>query len=132
MCIRDSPLYISIFLSVITLSLGEAFYSPRLYEYPAAIAPPGQEASYMSLSLLPYFVAKFFVGTLSGWLLATYCPEAGPRNSEFMWLLIGLMALITPLGLFVFRPWIQVQEAGREVAHVPPAEGAAVEEREDR
>ncbi len=128
-----NPLFISIFLAVITLSVGEAFYSPRLYEYPAAIAPKGQEASYMSLSLLPYFVAKFFVGTLSGWLLMEFCPETGPRNSEMMWLVIGIMAMITPIGLIVFRRWIQVKEAGRdEVDHVPIAQGATQEESEDQ
>jgi MFS family permease len=109
-----NPLYVSITLGVVLLSFGEALWSPRLYEYPAAIAPKGQEASYMSLSLLPYFIAKFFVGTLSGFLLDRYCPAAGPRNSEFMWLLIALMALATPAGLFVLKPYIQVKEQGRE------------------
>ena len=129
---RVNPLFISIFFAVVTLSVGEAFYSPRLYEYPAAIAPKGQEASYMSLSLLPYFVAKFFVGTLSGWLLMHFCPETGPRDSQTMWLLIGLMAMVTPVGLFALRPWIQVQEAGREEHPVPVAEAAAREESEDQ
>ncbi len=109
-----NPLYVSIFFAVILLSIGEAFYSPRLYEYPAAIAPKGQEGSYMSLSLLPYFVAKFFVGALSGWLLTTFCPAEGPRNSEMMWLIIGIMAMLTPIGLLVFRKYIQVKESGRE------------------
>ena len=58
-----------IFLYIVFLSIGEALWSPRLYGYSAAIAPKGQEASYMSLSYLPFFVAKFFVGTLSGLLL---------------------------------------------------------------
>jgi hypothetical protein len=40
-----------------------------------SIAPEGQEGSYMALSVLPFFIAKFFVGMLSGFLLATYCPE---------------------------------------------------------
>ncbi|MBQ7568075.1 MFS transporter, partial [bacterium] len=111
---RINPLYVGIFFAVILLSVGEAFYSPRLYEYPAAIAPHGQEGSYMSLSLLPYFVAKFFVGALSGWLLTTYCPEQGPRNSEAMWMIIGIMAMMTPVGLIVFRKYIQVKESGRD------------------
>ena len=46
------------FLFVVLLSEGEAIYSPRLYEYTAAIAPKGQEASYMALSSLPFFLAK--------------------------------------------------------------------------
>jgi MFS family permease len=109
-----NPLYISIFLSVVVLSVGEAFYSPRLYEYPAAIAPKGQEASYMALSLLPYFVAKFFVGAVSGFLLVRYCPATGPRDSQTMWLIIGIMSMISPLGLLLLRRFIQVHEEGRE------------------
>ena len=109
-----NPLFIGIFFFFFLLSIGEAFYSPRLYEYPAAIAPKGQEGSYMSLSLLPYFVAKFFVGALSGWLLTEFCPAEGPRNSEMMWLIIGAMAMLTPIGLLIFRKYIQVKESGRE------------------
>jgi MFS family permease len=108
-----NPLYISIFFFITLLSVGEALWSPRLYEYAAAIAPKGQEASYMALSMLPYFVAKFTVGWTSGWLLAAFCPATGPRHSEIMWAIIGGMALITPVGTFVFRKYIQVHEAGR-------------------
>jgi hypothetical protein len=67
----------------------------------------------MALSLLPYFLAKFFVGGSSGWLLAMYCPETGVRHPETMWLIIGGMALVTPLGAILFRKYIQVHEAGR-------------------
>ena len=101
MCIRDR-------------SVGEAIWSPRLYEYAAAIAPKGQEASYMALSVLPYFFAKFGAGSLSGWLLARYCPEAGPRDIATLWALVGGMALVTPVGAFLFRKYIQVHEEGRE------------------
>ncbi|MGM9998552.1 MAG: MFS transporter [Candidatus Bruticola sp.] len=109
-----NPLYVSIFLATIFISVGEAFYSPRLYEYPAAIAPKGQEGSYMSLSMLPYFIAKFFVGILSGWLLQTFCPETGPRSSHYIWLIVGLMAIATPVCLVIFKKFIQVHEDGRE------------------
>jgi len=122
-----NPLYISIFLFIVLLSVGEALWSPRLYEYAAAIAPRGQEASYMALSLLPYFIAKFVVGGSSGWLLAKYCPADGPRHPGMMWFLIGCMALITPLGTFVFRRFIQVQEEGREPV-ISQAQAAAEEE----
>jgi MFS family permease len=109
-----SPLYISIFLFIVMLSVGEAIWSPRLYEYSAAIAPKGQEASYMALSMLPYFLAKFLVGGSSGWLLKEFCPETGPRHPQVMWFIIGCMALVTPVGAFLFRKYIQVQESGRE------------------
>lgn len=109
-----NPYYVMIFLFVLFLSIGEALWNPRLYEYTAAIAPKGQEASYMSLSFLPYFVAKFFVGMFSGMLLARYCPKTGVRHSETMWLIIAVMTLITPVGLLLFGRFIHVQEAGRK------------------
>ncbi|MCM2322384.1 MAG: MFS transporter [Oligoflexia bacterium] len=118
-----NPLYISITIAVTLFSVGEAIWSPRLYEYTAAIAPKGQEGSYMALSTLPYFLAKFVVGMLSGALLQKYCPPTGERNSEMMWFIIALMAAISPLGLLVFRKYLQVKEQGREEA---PAHAAAV------
>ncbi|MDD2804060.1 MAG: MFS transporter [Elusimicrobiales bacterium] len=108
------PLYAAIVLCVIIYSLGECFYSPRLYEYPSAIAPKGQEGSYLALSMLPYFFAKFGAGGLSGYLLAAYCPAEGPRSSHMIWLIVGGMALLTPVGLLLARRYIQVHEAGRE------------------
>lgn len=108
------PLYVAIVLCVALYSVGESFYSPRLYEYPAAIAPKGQEGSYMALSMLPYFAAKFFVGAISGYLLARYCPAEGPRNSQMIWLIVGGMALLSPIGLLLARPYIQVRESGRD------------------
>lgn len=121
------PLWVSMFLFVAFLSIGEAFWSPRLYEYAAAIAPKGQEASYMALSMLPYFVGKFTVGLSSGWLLDRYCPPAGERNSAMMWTIIGAMALVTPLGTFLFRKHLQLQESGREPV-LSKGEAAAEEE----
>lgn len=109
-----SPWYVMTFFFVVLLSLGEALYSPRVYEYAAAIAPKGQEASYGALSYVPFFLAKLFVGTFSGILLANYCPQEGPRHSGTMWLIVALTTTICPLGLIVLRRYIRVQEAGRE------------------
>jgi len=106
--------YVMIFLFVVVLSIGESVYSPRLYEYAAAIAPKGQEASYMSMSYLPFFFAKLLVAWSSGYLLTTFCPETGPRNSRAMWLVIALMTLVAPVGLVAFRKIIKVKEAGRD------------------
>ncbi|HBL15765.1 MAG: hypothetical protein A2X36_02810 [Elusimicrobia bacterium GWA2_69_24] len=111
-----NPLYVAIAFMTVVYSIGEAFWSPRLYEYPAAIAPKGQEGSYMALSMLPYFVAKLFAGSLSGFLLKAFCPAEGPRHSQTLWLIIGVMATVTPIGLIVLRRFIQVQEAGRDEA----------------
>ncbi|MBU2483386.1 MAG: hypothetical protein KJ760_20060 [Proteobacteria bacterium] len=64
--------------------------------------------------MLPYFVAKFFVGAVSGFLLVRYCPAECPRNSQMIWLIVGGMALLTPIGLLLARRYIQVHESGRD------------------
>jgi hypothetical protein len=107
------PYYVMIAIFVVLLSIGEAFYSPRVYEYAAAIAPKGQEASYGALSYMPFLLAKILIGTFSGMLLQKYCPETGPRNSAMLWLAVAITASIAPVGLLVFRRYIRVREAGR-------------------
>ena len=109
-----NPYYVMIFLFIVLLSFGESVYSPRLYEYAAVIAPKGQEASYMSLSYLPFFMAKLLVASFSGVLLARLCPATGPRHSETLWLIIALTTLIAPAGLILFQRFIRVHEEGRE------------------
>lgn len=109
-----NPWYIMFFFYGVVLSFGEAIFSPRLYEYAAVVAPKGQEASYMSLSYLPFLLAKLLAATPSGVLLAWYCPETGPRNPAMLWLIIALTTAIAPVGMILLRPWIRVPEAGRE------------------
>jgi MFS family permease len=107
------PYYVMAALYLAVFSIGEAFYSPRVYEYAAAIAPKGQEASYGALAYIPFLVGKLLVGT-SGWILAAFCPAEGPRRSNIMWLIFALAASVAPIGLIAFRRYIRVPEAGRE------------------
>jgi MFS family permease len=107
------PYYIMTALYLMVFSVGEAFYSPRVYEYAAAIAPKGQEASYGALAYLPFLIGKLLIGT-AGWVLAAFVPENGPRRPESMWLIFALAASVAPLGLIAFRRYIRVPEAGRE------------------
>jgi hypothetical protein len=108
------PYYVMIPIFVVLLSIGEAFYSPRVYEYAASIAPKGQEASYSALSYVPFLLAKLLIGTFAGILLDNYCPPEGPRNSGVMWLAIGLTACVAPVGLIALRRFIRVHEVGRQ------------------
>ncbi len=108
-----NPYYIMAALYLAVFSVGEAFYSPRVYEYAAAIAPVGQEASYGALAYLPFLVGKLLVGT-SGWILAAFCPAEGPRRPAMMWLIFALAASVAPVGLLLFSRYIRVPEAGRE------------------
>ena len=107
------PYYVMSALYLTVFSVGEAFYSPRVYEYAAAIAPKGQEASYGALAYIPFLIGKVLVGT-SGWLLAMFCPATGPRRSDLMWLIFACAASVAPIGLLLFRSYIRVPEAGRE------------------
>lgn len=107
------PYYAMIALFVVGLSIGEAFYSPRVYEYAAAIAPKGQETSYAALSYIPFLLAKLMIGAFSGLLLERYCPAEGPRDSATLWLFVAVTASIAPAGLLLLGRYIRVQEAGR-------------------
>jgi hypothetical protein len=108
------PYYVMIALFITVFSVGEAFYSPRVYEYAASIAPKGQEASYSALSYIPLLLGKVLTSAVSGTLLEKYCPKEGPRHSETMWLIVALMATVAPVGLIALRKVIRVREEGRE------------------
>lgn len=108
-----NPTYMVITLFEVVLSFGEAIYSPRVYEYAAAIAPAGQEASYSALSYVPILLSKLLTGLVSGTLLETYCPQFGPRHPEMMWLIIGAASCIAPVGLIFLSRVIRLHEAGR-------------------
>ena len=108
------PYYVMIASFVVLFSVGEAFYSPRVYEYAAAIAPKGLEGSYSALSYVPFLLAKLLVGTFAGTLLVKYCPEHGVRHSGTMWLIVALTATVAPVGLIALRSFIRVREAGRQ------------------
>jgi MFS family permease len=96
---------------ILVLTVGEALWSPRLYEYNVAIAPRGREATYVSLAMLPYFLAKFLVGPTSGYLLEAFCPPTGPRHPALLWAVVGLTTMIGPVGIVAARRWV-VEERG--------------------
>jgi len=87
---------------VTCLSLGEAVWSPRLFEYTVMVAEQGREGTYMALASAPTFMATLVSGAMSGWLLETFCPAKGPRHSELMWFLVGCMSILSPILLYCF------------------------------
>jgi len=123
-------------LFVIQLSIGEAFYSPRLYEYSMRVSPKGGEGIYTALASAPLFVTTFAIGPLSGWLLTRYCSfEAGHRLNPtctipdtfhgksggggvssnecnecptpgLMWAILGAIAFAGPILIFLTEKWI--------------------------
>ncbi|MFH1143808.1 MAG: MFS transporter [Candidatus Eisenbacteria bacterium] len=104
-------------IQLVILSIGEIIWSPKLQEYTAAVAPRGQEGSYLGMSLMPYFVAKTFISLLSGHMLLRFVPEgvlpdivAGTlpfwRSPAAMWLILGLFALAGLMVAIVFKGWL--------------------------
>ena len=93
----------------VVLSLGEAVYSPRVYDYTASIAPKGKEASYMAYSKAPMFFAKVGAGPITGLLLANLCPAEGDRNTELMWIIVGVSTMLSPITLLIGRRWLDVE-----------------------
>lgn len=91
---------------IVALTIGEALWSPRLYEYNLSVAPKGRESTYISLAALPYFLAKLIVGPSAGALLPLFVPEHGARNPAALWAIIGGVTMIGPVGILLARNWI--------------------------
>jgi len=125
--------YLMALLCMALLTVGEVVWSPKFYEYAAAIAPKGQEGMYLGLSLIPWFVAKTLVSALSGHLLERWSPETVTINGasvplqqamvahqlnywhrpEAMWLVLGAYALGGCLVAALLGKWFSrgVQES---------------------
>ncbi len=102
-----TPEYWPLIFFILVFTVGEAIWSPRLMQFTAEIAPKGKEGSYIALSILPYFVAKFFVGPMSGFLIKAYAPFKDghplptPTDHAMAWCWIGATALVTPVALLL-------------------------------
>jgi MFS family permease len=123
--ISQSHYYMAI-LCMILLTIGEVLWSPKLYEYTAAIAPEGQEGTYLGFSMIPWFLAKTLVSAFSGHMLAHWSPEKVMINGTAiplqqaliqgqvsywhtpaaMWLILGLYALAGCIAAAFFQGWL--------------------------
>ena len=106
--------YWSLIIMITAFTVGEAIWSPRLMQFTAEIAPKGKEGTYIALSVLPWFAAKFVVGPMSGMLVKYYTPvdEAGKSlapyaNHHMVWVWVGGMAMLTPIGLLFIRKYFK-------------------------
>jgi MFS family permease len=118
--------YIMAFISMVIVTIGEVSWSPKLYEYTAAIAPKGQEGTYLGLSLVPWFLAKTLASVFSGHMLEYWSPEKYPvrggmvplqeamihnevpywHSPAAMWLLLGGYALAGCIVALFLRGWL--------------------------
>ncbi len=114
--------YITTGVFLLILTVGELIWSPRLSEYTAAIAPEGQEGTYLGLSMVPYFLAKLVVSAFSGYMLMRWCPEYPPGEKNLgqrieeglvpfwdspyvMWIILGTVAIVGTIIAILGKGW---------------------------
>jgi hypothetical protein len=118
--------YLMAIVCMIIVTIGEVVWSPKLYEYTAAIAPKGQEGTYLGFSLLPWFLAKTLVSVLSGHMLERWSPETVVvggvtmplqqamiadklpywQTPAAMWLVLGVYAMAGCIIAVMIRRWL--------------------------
>ena len=97
-------------LYVLIMSVGEAMWQPRFLQWISEIAPEGKTGAYMGIGQLPWFLTKVITGFYSGYFIATYVPkpESGlPIHSGKMWFIYGLIAITSPIALWLAKGWMK-------------------------
>lgn len=105
----------ALFAYVFLMTVGESMWQPRFYSYITEIAPPGKAGLYVGVGQLPWFLTKLVTGLYAGWFLQRFCPAEGTRHTEPMWLVYGLIAMVSPVALLLARRWL----AGGKPADAP-------------
>lgn len=100
------PNIVLLFAYILLMSIGEAMWQPRFLQLAAEIAPEGKTGQYIGIAQLPWFLTKFLTSLYSGFMLSTYCPEHGTQDTTTLWLVYGLIAMISPICLFLAKNWI--------------------------
>jgi proton-dependent oligopeptide transporter, POT family len=103
------PSITTVFAYLIVMTIGEAMWSPRFLQWIAEVAPKEMTGIYMGIGQFPWFLTKVITSLYSGWFLSQYCPAGVPpseMNTETMWFIYGLIAIVTPVGLLLAKPWM--------------------------
>jgi hypothetical protein len=96
-------------LYVLISTIGEAMWQPRFLQWIAEVAPKGMTGLYMGVGQFPWFLTKVITGFYSGWFIMQYCPDGvdpSQMNTEFMWFIYGLIAVVSPIGLILAKNWM--------------------------
>ncbi|BBB33201.1 conserved hypothetical protein [Thermotomaculum hydrothermale] len=108
------PNVYTLFAYIIVMSIGEAMWQPRFLQYAAELAPPGRTGEYMGIAQFPWFLTKIITALYAGWFLMHYCPVEGPKHTEQMWFYYGLIAITSPILLFLTRGWLRKEKEERD------------------
>ncbi|MCP4293099.1 MAG: MFS transporter [bacterium] len=91
---------------LIVMTVGEALWQPRFLQYAAEIAPEGRTGEYMGVAQLPWFLTKMLVPLYSGFMIDKYVPAEGAKDPEGMWLIFGVIAILSSIFLVMGRKWV--------------------------
>ncbi len=104
------PSFTTLMAYLFIMTIGEAMWQPRFLQWVAEIAPKNMTGIYMGIGQFPWFLTKVITSIYSGWFLMNYCPSDTPiseLNTETMWLIYGLIAIISPVGLLLAKGWMK-------------------------
>ncbi len=95
------------FAYLVIMTIGEAMWQPRFLQFAAELAPEGKTGAYVAWANLPWFMIKFVAGWYTGSMMDLYCPADGPLRTESMWLIYGLVAMLSPTLLVLGSRWVK-------------------------
>jgi MFS family permease len=111
------PKFHYLMVYMVLFSIGEAMWQPRFLQFAAELAPKGRTGAYIAYANIPWFMVKMLAGLYTGSMMERYCPDTGVLNTETMWLVYALVAMISPLGLILAQKWVR-----KGFATAPPTE----------
>lgn len=89
-------------VALIVLTVGESISIPQLNTYvSSSVVPRGDIGRYAAICTIPRGLIGVCLTTASGLLLGRFCPSesaCGSNDSQLMWLIIGAVASVTPIG----------------------------------
>ncbi|MBI5471930.1 MAG: MFS transporter [Ignavibacteriae bacterium] len=110
--ISAHPITVTLIAGIVLQGLAECFISPRYLEFFSKQAPKGEEGLYLGFSHLHSFVAYVLGFSLSGYLLAKYCPDpktVAPEqmatayaDANFIWYYFAAIGLLSAIALFIY------------------------------
>lgn len=96
----------TLFAYLLVMTFGEAMWQPRFLQYAAEIAPEGRTGIYMGVAQFPWFLTKVVAPLYTGIMMDRFCPPNGPLHTETMWLIFGLIAIVSPVLLVLLKGWL--------------------------
>jgi len=101
-----SESYLGAILWISVMSIGQAIWGPKLYEYSTMSAPTGREGLFVAITAAPIYLSSVPAGVMSGWLLENYCPRNSrpeERQGRLLWFWVGCSVVGSPIFLWIFR-----------------------------